>query len=198
MKAFVDKLIAWGPQGLFLLAFLDGIGVPLPGGVDSLLVLLAATNPENAYLYAAVTLVASLLGGVSLFLIARKGGQKLLDKHTARGRGARFKLWFLSYGLITVFVPAFVIIPMPLKVFVVCAGTMGVPLRWYVLTLLLARIPRFFGLAWLGANYGKDAWPWIKSHAWHMGGIAIALFAGIYLAIRFLTHPERKAVAATE
>jgi len=68
--------------------------------------------------------------------------------------------------------------------------------KWW--ELLLARIPRFFGLAWLGANYGKDAWPWIKSHGWHMGGIAIALFAGIYLAIRFLAHPERKTVAATE
>lgn len=196
MKAFVDKLIAWGPQGLFLLAFLDGIGVPLPGGVDSLLVLLAATDPANAYLYASVTLAASLLGGISLFLIARKGGERLLERYTSRGRGARFKLWFLSYGLITVFVPAFVIIPMPLKIFVICAGAMGIQLRWYVLTLLLARVPRFFGLAWLGAAYGKEAWPWIKSHGWHMGGIAVALFAGIYLATRYLSHPDGPAVAS--
>jgi membrane protein YqaA with SNARE-associated domain len=190
MKAFVDKLIAWGPQGLFLLAFLDGLGVPLPGGVDSLLVLLCATNPAQAYFYALVTLVASMSGGIILFLLARKGGERLMNQYTATGRGARFKLWFLQYGLITVFVPAFVIIPMPLKVFVICAGAMGVPLRAYVLTLLLARVPRFFGLAWLGATYGHDAWPWLKSHGWYMGGFAVVLFTGIYLVLRSISHPE--------
>ncbi len=189
MKAFVDKLIAWGPQGLFLLAFLDGLGVPLPGGVDSLLVLLCATDPSRAYLYALVTLVASMAGGIILFLIARKGGENLMDRYTASGRGARFKMWFLQYGLITVFVPAFIIIPMPLKVFVICAGAMRVPLRAYVLTLLLARMPRFFGLAWLGSTYGHDAWPWLKSHGWHMGAIAVVLFTAIYLVLRSISHP---------
>jgi membrane protein YqaA with SNARE-associated domain len=189
MKAFVDKLIALGPLGLFLLAFLDGVGVPLPGGVDSLLVILCATDPSRAYLYALVTVVASIAGGVLLFVLARKGGEKILEKHTARGRGARFKIWFLSYGLITIFIPAIFIIPMPLKVFVVCAGAMGIPLRSYVITILLARIPRYFALAWLGANYGRDAWPWIKSHGWHMTGFAVALFAVIYLVASRIKPP---------
>jgi len=189
MKAFVDKLIALGPMGLFVLAFLDGIGVPLPGGVDSLLVILCANDPSKAYLYAAVTVVASIAGGVLLFVIARKGGEKILEKHTAYGRGARFKIWFLSYGLITVFIPAFFIIPMPLKVFVVCAGALGIPLRAYVITILLARIPRYLGLAWLGANYGRDAWPWIKSHGWHMAGFAVGLFAAIYVVVSRIKPP---------
>lgn len=185
MKKYVDQLVAMGPQGLFVLALLDGLGVPLPGGVDSLLVLLCVANPSEAYFYAAITTVASIIGGVVLFQIAHKGGETFMNKHTADGRGATFKHWFLHYGLITVFVPAFVIVPMPLKVFVICAGALGIRMRSYVLTLLLARIPRFFGIAWLGANHGKEAWPWLRSHAWHMGIIALLLYTGMYVATRY-------------
>lgn len=190
MKEFVTRLVAWGPQGLFLLALLDGVGIPLPGGVDSLLVVLAASNPESAYQYAAITTVASISGGIILFYLARKGGEALLQKHTATGNGRKFKRWFQRYGLVTLFIPAFVIVPLPLKVFVICAGALGIPLRSYIVTLLVARIPRFFALAWLGATYGKDAWPWIRSHAWHMAGGAILLFAAIMLAIRITAGGE--------
>lgn len=190
MKEFVARLVALGPQGLFVLAFLDGIGVPLPGGVDFMLVVLAASNPESAYLYAAVTIAASLLGGVLLFFLARKGGEALLARHTSTGNGRKFKKWFLRYGLATLFIPAFVIVPLPLKVFVICAGALGIPFRSYILTLLVARIPRFIALAWLGATYGKDAWPWLRSHAWHMGGVALLLFAAFMLAVRYTTHDD--------
>lgn len=190
MKEFVARVVAWGPQGLFLLALLDGVGVPLPGGVDFLLVVLSASNPDAAYQYAAITTVASILGGLILFYLSRKGGEALLEKHTATGRGRKFKRWFQRYGLVTLFIPAFVIVPLPLKVFVICAGALGIPVRSYVLTLLAARIPRFFALAWLGATYGKDAWPWIRSHAWHMGGVALLLFGAIMIAIRYTSDED--------
>ena len=61
---------------------------------------------------------------------------------------------------------------------------MGIRLRWYLLTLLLARVPRYVGLAWLGATSGADALPWLKAHAWHMVLVALALYVGIYLATR--------------
>jgi membrane protein YqaA with SNARE-associated domain len=195
MKKYVDQLVAMGPVGLFLLAFLDGLGVPLPGGVDSLLVLLCVANPSQAYLYAGITLAASVSGGLLLFIMAKKGGEAFMDRHTAVGRGKTFKHWFLRYGLVTVFVPAFLIFPMPLKVFVVCAGALGIRMRSYLLTLLLARVPRFFGLAWLGANYGHDAWPWIKAHAVHMGVFALVLYSSAYLFIRFADHEEEPAKA---
>ncbi|BDC49958.1 hypothetical protein F183_A22740 [Bryobacterales bacterium F-183] len=185
MKEFVARLVAWGPQGLFLLALLDGIGVPLPGGVDFLLVVLAASDPAKAYQFAAITTVASIGGGVILYYLAQKGGEALLRKHTSTGNGRKFKRWFQRYGLVTLFIPAFVIVPLPLKVFVICAGALGIRFRAYLLTLLVARIPRFFALAWLGATYGKDAWPWIKSHGWHMAGIALLLFVLITVGIRY-------------
>src|SRR5579862_5824176 len=113
MKGFINFLIGIGPLGVFLIALVDGIGVPIPGGVDFLLVFLAAKSPDQSYLLATVTVVGSLLGGMGLYYAARKGGEAYLDKFTSDGRGHTFKLWFLEYGLLTVFIPALVIIPMP-------------------------------------------------------------------------------------
>lgn len=186
MKSLTNKLIALGPFGLLLLALLDGMGVPLPGGVDFLLTYLSARNPDQAWLLAFLATVGSIAGGMFLFHIARKGGEAFLDKRTATGRGAAFKRWFLRYGLLTVFIPAFMVIPMPLKLFVFCAGALGVSTRSFFLTLLVARVPRYIGLAYLGSRYGKDAWPWIRSHGWHMGIGAVILFVGAYWAIRTL------------
>jgi membrane protein YqaA with SNARE-associated domain len=195
MKEFIDFLVGAGPLGLFLIALVDGVGVPIPGGVDFLLVLLAAKSPDQAYLMAAVTIVGSLIGGMGLYYAARKGGEAYLIRFTSSGRGHQFRLWFLEYGLLTVFIPALVIVPMPLKVAEICAGALGVRPTPFFLTLLAARVPRYLGLAYLGARLGEGSWPWLKAHGWHMGLFAIALFAVLYLMI-LVVHKRRKSTLA--
>lgn len=195
MKSLMAKLTAMGPLGLLLIASLDGMGVPLPGGVDFLLVVLSAARPDQAWLLASLASLGSVLGGLFLFRLARKGGEAFLDKRTASGRGARFRRWFLKYGLLTVFVPAFAVIPMPLKLFVFCAGALGVRWRSFLLVLVAARVPRYLGLAYLGSRYGNDAWPWLKSHGWQMAAIAAAIFVLAYLVIRRVQSGDRLAQA---
>jgi membrane protein YqaA with SNARE-associated domain len=111
MKGLVAFLVGFGPLGLFLVSLVDGVGVPIPTGVDFLLVFLAAKSPDQAYLLATVTVVGSLIGGMGLYYAARKGGEAYLNRFTSDGRGQTFKRWFLDYGLLTVFIPALVIVP---------------------------------------------------------------------------------------
>jgi membrane protein YqaA with SNARE-associated domain len=191
MKAFVAKLVAMGPGGVFLLALLDSIGIPLPGGVDALLVVLANQSPDGAYVFAALATVASLLGSMVLFAVARKGGGRYLDRVASGERGRRFKAWFQRYGLVTVFVPCLSVIPMPLKAFVACAGVMGIRPVPFLLTILAARVPRYFFLAWLGKEMGGEALGWIKAHSWQFGvGLAV-LALGLYLGMRWLDREGR-------
>ena len=193
MKRLRDVLVGFGPGGIFLLAIIDGMGVPIPTGVDGMLLLLTVANPANAYFIAAVTLVGSIIGTMGLYYIARRGGEAYLDKYTHDGSGRKLKEWFLEYGLLTVFIPALVIIPLPLKIAVVCSGALGV--RWFpfLLTLLAARAARFFGLAYLGAHLGADSGTWLKSHVWRMTGFAAGLFGVLYLMILFV-HRRRARV----
>ncbi|MBL8233219.1 MAG: VTT domain-containing protein [Bryobacterales bacterium] len=190
MKAIVRVLTSWGPLGLFLLAMLDSAGVPLPTAVDALLVATAVVSPAQAYLSAALAVAGSAIGCMFLFYVARKGGQAYLERHASGEKGLRFRAWFRTYGLITVFVPCFLPIPMPLKVFVLSSGALGVDPRKFLLTVLAARVPRYFGLAFLGAQLGEGSGAWLKQHAWHIGGFAIALAAALVLAVRVVARRQ--------
>lgn len=188
MKAFAAKLVAWGPPGLFLLTLLDSAGVPIPGVVDALLIFLASKSPSLAFVYAGVALVGSVLGCLFLFFLARKGGEKFLDKHTSTGRGARFRAWYVHYGLITVFIPAVSVIPMPMKVAVFCAGALGVRVPAFLAVIVTARAIRYGALAWLGQQMGENALTWINQQKWQIAGglglMGLALFVMIKIADR--------------
>jgi membrane protein YqaA with SNARE-associated domain len=161
------------------------------GGVDALIVLIAVVSRSQAYLAATAAIVGSLFGSLVLFLIARKGGEEYHRRHTSSARGARLRAWFHEYGLVTVFVPAFVpIIPLPLKIFIISAGALEESPVTFSIVLLAARIPRYLFLAWLGSRLGNDTLPYLRQHVWELILLASGLFALLYLAARII-HDRR-------
>ena len=196
MKKLVSTLIAWGPAGVLLIAILDGAGIPLPGGVDSLLVAVSIQNHAAAYGAASLATLGSLVGSLALFFIARKGGEAYLARHTMTPRGMRLRNWFHHYGLLTVFIPALIPIPLPLKVFILCSGALGNSPFWFTVVLAAARVPRFFGLAWLGRNLGPQILPWFKSHVVHLLLISAVLFAALFYLVRWAERRRERLQAA--
>ena len=184
MRSFVNGLIAWGPLGLLILSALDSAGIPLPAGVDALIVVLCAQSPESAWLCVAMAVAGSMAGNLFLFYLARKGGEMYLEKHIANPRGQKFRQWFQRYGLLTVFIPVLVPIPMPMKLFILCAGALGVKPWAFALTVLAARVSRYGGLAYLGVKLQHDAPGYLRSHAWQLAGVAAGLFVFLYVLIR--------------
>jgi membrane protein YqaA with SNARE-associated domain len=179
-----DALVAWGPVGILLLAILDSSGVPVAGVFDALLILIAVERPSTAWICAGLAVAGSTLGNVILFWMSRKGGQRFMNKAAPEGRAAKFRHWFRRYGMVTVFVPALVPIPMPLKLFVISAGVLGTSLGEFVGVVLVARALRYFGEAWLGIRLGRDSTKFLTSHAWHFVAGAAALFLLLYGFIR--------------
>ena len=173
------------------MGIIDSAGLPIPGGVDALVVLVSSMHRTQGYLAAIAATAGSLAGNLILFGIARKGGEAYLARHTLHARGRRLRAWFEEYGLLTIFVPGFVIVPLPLKIFVLSAGALGTKLGRFVLVLLVARAPRYFFLAWLGSRLGKDTLPYLEHHAWEFLLFALVLFAALYLAIRKLHRTHR-------
>ncbi len=185
MDRLVELLEAWGLAGVLALAALDSAGVPLPAGVDALLLALAAMSPRQAYPAALLASAGSLIGNLVLFLAARRGGRVWLARRTASDGARRLRAWFQHYGLITVFIPAVVpIVPLPLKIFVISAGALGVGTRPFVLTVLAGRLPRFLGMAYLGMQLGTGSTAWLESHAWHLGAAAAILLAALTALVR--------------
>ncbi|MGI8743755.1 MAG: YqaA family protein [Bryobacteraceae bacterium] len=191
MRHLLEAFRDLGPTGVFILSTLDSAGFPVISGVDALLVWVAISNPQAAYVAAGMAVLGSLIGSLVLFFIARKGGDAYLERHTVSRRGARLKRWFLEYGLLTILVPALVPIPMPLKVFILSAGALGVSPLVFTLVLLAARIPRYFGLAWLGLQLGDQTLPYLTHHIWQLTAIAAGLFLGLYLLIKLLDRRRK-------
>lgn len=173
------------------MAIADSTGVPMVGGVDALIVLVAVMNHSQAYLAAASAIAGSYVGSLILFLIARKGGEEYHRRHTSSARGAKLRAWFHEYGLLTVFVPAVVpIIPLPLKIFIISAGALEESPVTFSLVLLAARVPRYVFLAWLGSRLGGDTLPFLRQHIWELILLASGLFVLLYFAVR-IVHDRR-------
>src|SRR5690349_16207249 len=115
---FSTFLQTYGPWGIFGLALIDSMGVPLPAMTDIVLLGLGVTGASGAaYLGALMAIIGSLIGNIFLFQAVRHG-RRLVTKEEAEP--GKFQRWFRQYGLITVFVPAIVpLAPLPLKVFVI-------------------------------------------------------------------------------
>jgi len=182
LRNLTNFLVAIGPWGLLLLAILDSTGLPLPNGLDAYLIFLAVKNPQRAYLYAAIAIAGSTIGNVTLFLIARHGGRRFL-RRAEPGRLQRFSEWFQRFGLATIFVPALMPVPMPLKFFVISAGALRTRFMPFLLVILLTRILRYTGAAWLGVKLGQESTAFLRNHVWQFVLAAIGLFAALYLII---------------
>lgn len=191
-KHFLALLIAWGPQGLFLLAILDSAGLPVVGGVDLLLVNVATTSPNIAYLAAACAIAGSLVGSSILFAIARKGGELMLSRQLATPRGARMHRWFERYGLVTVFVPALSPLPLPMKIPVFCAGALKVRWTYFLGVVLAARTLRYFALAFFAARYGTQTLLYLRAHLLSIAIFALTLAAAIVIALQIMDRRNRR------
>jgi membrane protein YqaA with SNARE-associated domain len=191
IRNLANFLVAIGPWGLLLLAVLDSAGIPLPNGLDAYLIFLAVREPAQAYWYAAIAMAGSVIGNVVLFLVARHGGRRFMER-TEPGRGERFRTWFNRFGLVTVFVPALMPIPMPLKFFVICAGALRTRFTPFLIVILLARFPRYFGEAWIGTKLGQGSTAFLKQHVWQFLIAAGGLFALLCLLVLASERWRRK------
>jgi len=192
MKELLHKiataLIAYGPLGVFVLAMVDSMGVPLPAAIDTLVIFVAAESadrPMHAYFTAVMAITGSLAGNIFLFLMVRQGRRMFSRGEQASGRTQRFQDWFRRYGLLTVFIPAVTpVLPLPLKVFVISAGAFHTPFGRFLLVILIARVIRYFGLAYLGLQLGADAQGFLQRHGWTLTGIALLMAFGLFWLMR--------------
>lgn len=183
--------MAWGPAGILLLSILDSSGVPVAGVFDAFLILIAVERPSVAWFAAALAVAGSATGNIILYWTSRRGGRRFMNKAAPEGRAAKFREWFKRYGMITVFVPALIPIPMPLKLFVISAGVLGASFSEFLVVVLTARTLRYFGEAWLGIHLGLESTAFLRTHAWHFVIGAGALFAVLYAFVLWRDRGRR-------
>jgi membrane protein YqaA with SNARE-associated domain len=186
-------LVAFGPLGILVLAFIDSAGIPVASGMDALVIVVSAKAPSRALLAASMAVLGSLIGNIVLFMAARTGARRFVKSVPQPGDKRRFRDWFERYGLLTIFIPCMLPIPLPMKVFVISAAALGTPLWTFALVVALGRSIRYGGEAYLGVVLGERSWRYLRAHTWHMVGGAVALFAVLYVLLMLTERRRRSA-----
>jgi membrane protein YqaA with SNARE-associated domain len=121
---------------------------------DALVIDLSIQRPARMPYYAAMAALGSLAGCIWLYLLAKKGGEAFFRRR-AGGAAERAKRWVQSNAFLSVLIPGILPPPFPFKVFVLAAGVFQVPLRTFVMALLLARGLHYGVEGILAVRYGN-------------------------------------------
>jgi membrane protein YqaA with SNARE-associated domain len=192
MDGLRDTLLALGLPGLFLIALLDSAGVPLPGGVDIVLMLLAWQQPSRFLLIALVAAFGSTLGCLVLYRLGLTGGDvamRRLDPAKREWVTAKVRENDVLAMLVAVLAPP----PLPTKIFMLVAGFVRMPRSRFVLVVFGGRMIRYGGEAYLAVRLGDQALATLQSHYPTIGSV-LAVGVVAYLGVRWLR--KRRALSA--
>lgn len=177
-----------GPWGIFLVALSDSAFIPMPQGVDALLIAQAIASPSTAYLAAGLAVVGSIIGSLILYSIARRGGRMLLEKKASSGGIARMQRLIEKYDALVLLLPAMIPLPLPMKLFVIAAGVFQMKIARFVAVIAFARVVRYFGEVFLALRYGEQTTAFLKENTLLGVGIAVAIIAVFLVVHRWSTR----------
>lgn len=179
-----DRVMIWSkhrhaPAYLAGLSFAESSFFPIPP--DVMLIPMSLANPRRAWFLAALTTLASVLGGIAGYLIgmfAFELVEPLLKDYGYWERFLRVQDWFNEWGFWAIFIAGFS--PIPYKLFTISAGVISMSFFPFVIASAIGRGGRFFlvsGLmVWGGESMENMVREYIDRIGWLIIFAAIVLF----------------------
>ncbi|MCC5867110.1 MAG: DedA family protein [Gammaproteobacteria bacterium] len=167
------------PRYLAGLSFAESSFFPIPP--DVMLAPMTLARPDRGWLFAAITTVASVAGGVLGYFIGWLAIEALEPWMVRVGYDEAYLLardWFDRWGFWAVLAAGFS--PIPYKVFTIAAGAMLMFLPGFVLASLLGRGARFFLVAGLIVWGGAPMERAIRRHVDTLGWVCVVLLVAGY------------------
>lgn len=190
LSQFTQYLVSFGPFGLLAIAFLDSLMIPMPGGVDAVLLLLCASRPSWMPIYVAAATIGSTLGCVGLYRISQRAGKRALSRFS-ESKQKRVKDLIDRYDVMSVLVASLLPPPFPFKLFVVSSGVFRLNLLRFTLAVAGGRTFRYLLEGYLAARYGHQAKD-LLAHYYPTVGIALAVLIVIAFVAKGLMKQFRK------
>lgn len=197
LSAFIEKL---GGLGVMVLAVGDSSFLSLPEGNDLLIVILSTGKSwGNMAYFVGMTITGSVLGCLLLYLVGRKGGNRMLRRKFSERSIAKAEMLFRRYGMLTVVIPSILPPPMPFKIFVLSAGVFRLKTPEFITAVVIGRTIRYSMWGILAVLYGNSVKLYMEQNLNVVGmvlfgGFALAaLMGGIYCWRRIREKRERAA-----
>jgi membrane protein YqaA with SNARE-associated domain len=174
LQRLSQYLLLWGIPGLFAIAFFDSAAVPMMGGPDAVVLLLAWQRPMQSLLIIVAAAVGSTLGCLVLYRVGRAGGEMALARFSPQKRAwVKEKLDRNVFMAVAAGVAAPP--PFPTKLIILAAGAFRVRQTSFAYGVLVGRLARYSVLAYLGARFGDQAADVFKGHYLALGLILVAV-----------------------
>jgi membrane protein YqaA with SNARE-associated domain len=168
-----------GIPGLLAVSFLDSAAVPLTGGPDALVLLLAWHRPPKTFLIVLAATVGSTLGCLVLYGIGRKGGEKALSRFSPE-RSARIERRMQQHGIWAIIASVIAPPPFPTKLVILAAGVGRTGKARLAAGVFTGRLMRYALLGYLAAEFGDDAVQILRAH---YPALSLILIGGILLVL---------------
>ena len=139
----------WGTPALAGLSFCESSVFPIPP--DVLQIALSVARPRRSFLYAAISTLASVAGGILGWFIGVFVWDAVSGAFFTYVPGVTPEIFdhvrqlYLDNAFLAILTAAFT--PIPYKVFTIASGLFGVPLPTLIVASALGRGARFFGVA---------------------------------------------------
>jgi len=164
----------------------ESIFFPIP--VDVMLAPMAMARREKAWVYAFVTTLTSVIGGVIGYLLGLYAFDSfvlpILESAGYMGRYQEVVGWFEEYGIWVVFIAGFS--PIPYKLFTLSAGALQMALLPFLVASIIGRAARFYLVAGI-IYWGGDAIDRkLKQTIDWLGWVVILLAVAGYLIYKYL------------
>ena len=181
--------LANNPRAIWLLgfvSFIEAIFFPIPP--DVLLIPMILANIKRAWLYAFVTTITSVIGGLVGYAIGYLAYEQIAEPLLlSLGKQAAMNLFSISInenGFLIVLTAG--ISPIPFKVVSVMSGFTQMPVFVFLLSALLGRATRFFVVATLLKYYGEAIKSFIETYLGWLFLVFIALIVLGTMVLDFL------------
>lgn len=164
------------------LSFAESSFFPIPP--DVMLAPMSLANPKRAWLFALITTVASVAGGVLGYFIGVFAFDVVGPIIRDAGHWDSYlqaREWFETWGFWAVLLAGFS--PIPYKVFTIAAGVAAMPLVPFVLASIAGRGARFFLVATLMALGGPRMEEALHRYVDRLGWIGVILIVIAVLVI---------------
>lgn len=193
LKDLYDWMIHWAATphavpALFFIALAESSFFPLPP--DLLLIALCLARPEQAFFYAVVCTVGSVLGGIIGLGIGRYGGRPLVDRVFDRQKILAAEKMYQKYGAWAIGIAGFT--PVPYKVFTILSGVLRIRLSVLAAVSVVSRGARFFLVSGLIYFYGVAIQEFINRYFNLLSVVFMFLLVGGFFVIRLYSVRAKK------
>ena len=166
------------PAALGTVSFVESSVFPIPA--DVLFIPMVLSRPEQAYRYALIATVTSVLGGIFGWMVGHFAfdliAAPMLEFYHKMDAFNALKDKTGDTAILVMLVTSGLSHIPPMKVVTILSGVVSFDLNWFIASAIVARSGRFYLLAYLLKTYGSAMAVFVERRlAWIMLGLVVLL-----------------------